>query len=67
MGKWYAFGAHATSVPRFFRLPITQTVFKEQGVGGLFKGLSMNWVKGPVGISISFTTFDFLKRRLGIS
>lgn len=44
-----------------------QTVFKEQGVGGLFKGLSMNWVKGPVGISISFTTFDFLKRRFGIS
>lgn len=45
----------------------TQAVFKEQGVGGLFKGLSMNWVKGPVGISISFTTFDFLKRRFEIS
>ncbi|CAM9901683.1 unnamed protein product [Ectocarpus sp. 4 AP-2014] len=52
------------------RLNIFQTfkaVFKEQGMGGLFKGLSMNWVKGPVGISISFTTFDFLKRQLGIS
>lgn len=44
-----------------------QGVFKEQGLGGLFKGLSMNWVKGPVGISISFTTFDFLKRQFGIS
>eukprot|EP00903_Cladosiphon_okamuranus_P019155 g17618.t1 len=52
------------------RLNILQTfmgVFKEQGAGGLFKGLSMNWVKGPVGISISFTTFDFLKRQFGIS
>jgi len=42
-------------------------VFKEQGAAGLFKDLSMNWVKGPVGISISFTTFDFLKRQFGIS
>lgn len=44
-----------------------QAVTKEQGVRGLFKGLSMNWVKGPVGISISFTMFDFLKRRLDIA
>ncbi|CAM9959097.1 unnamed protein product, partial [Laminaria digitata] len=59
-----------TDIDAMRRLNIFQTlttVFKEQGVGGLFKGLSMNWVKGPVGISISFTTFDFLKRRFGIS
>ncbi|CAM9905282.1 unnamed protein product, partial [Phaeothamnion confervicola] len=47
-------------------LSTLQSVVKEQGGRGLFKGLSMNWVKGPVGISISFTTFDFLKRVLGI-
>ncbi|CAM9326526.1 unnamed protein product [Discosporangium mesarthrocarpum] len=59
------------SLPAFSeKLNIFQTlqvVVKEQGVKGLFKGLSMNWVKGPVGISISFTTFDFLKHKLKIS
>ncbi|CAM9159889.1 unnamed protein product [Ascophyllum nodosum] len=42
-------------------------IVNEQGVRGLFKGLTMNWVKGPLAISISFTTFDFLKKQFGIS
>ena len=39
-------------------------VLREQGIRGLFKGVSMNWVKGPVAFSISFTTFDIIKKKL---
>lgn len=41
------------------------SVVREEGlIGGLYKGLSMNWVKGPIAVGISFTTFDITQRFL---
>ncbi|KAL3788969.1 hypothetical protein ACHAW5_005625 [Stephanodiscus triporus] len=36
-------------------------LFEEQGVRGFFKGVTMNWVKGPIAFSISFTAFDTIQ------
>jgi solute carrier family 25, member 42 len=36
-------------------------LYKEQGVRGFFKGVTMNWMRGPVAFSISFTVFDLIQ------
>lgn len=46
---------------------ITTTVVKiytEEGAFAFFKGLSMNWVKGPVAVGISFATYDVIRNGL---
>lgn len=34
-------------------------------VRSMYKGMSLNWVKGPISVGISFTTFDLLTKLLG--
>jgi solute carrier family 25 protein 42 len=36
-------------------------LYVEQGRKGFFKGVSMNWLKGPIAFSISFTAFEHLQ------
>ena len=40
---------------------IVKELYQEQGFRGFFKGVSLNWFKGPIAFSISFTTFDIVQ------
>ena len=57
----YEFETHRLSAAATLR-----HVVATDGVKGLFKGFTMNILKGPLGVGISFTTYDFLKKLWGI-
>lgn len=44
-------------------LSTASKIIREEGIiRGLYKGVSMNWLKGPVSVGVSFMTFDTLVR-----
>ena len=43
---------------------VVRSLYAEQGWRGFFKGVSMNWMKGPIAFSISFTTFDLVQSHI---
>lgn len=51
---------HYTSI-----LGTARLIVQEEGIiQGLYKGLSMNWIKGPIAVGVSFMTFDLTQRWL---
>eukprot|EP00980_Cylindrotheca_fusiformis_P002855 scaffold672_cov126-Cylindrotheca_fusiformis.AAC.56 len=45
-------------------LAIVKELYSEQGIGGFYKGVSLNWFKGPIAFSMSFTVFDTIQRKV---
>ena len=33
-------------------------VFRTEGMRGIYKGVTMNWIKGPISVTVSFNVYD---------
>lgn len=54
-----------TSDTRLKMSEVTLKVIKDpKPLRSMYKGLSLNWIKGPISVGVSFTTFDLLTKFL---
>lgn len=53
------FGVRYTSIAETF-----VKVFRTEGIRGLYKGATMNWIKGPISVTVSFNVYEALKKWL---
>ena len=47
-------------------IDVIREIAREQGIRGFLKGMTMNWIKGPFAIGVSFATYDVIKKILGL-
>ena len=46
--------------PRYDGMLLTLAkIAREEGLRGLYKGMTMNWIKGPIALGISFSVYDY--------
>ena len=55
---------NATPLSRMSSFSAISSVFKHEGVRGMYKGLLLNLIKNPIATAVSFAVNDLIKDRL---
>lgn len=42
-------------------------IWKEEGFRKLWKGITMNWIKGPISMGISYACYEIIERLFGVT
>ena len=42
-------------------------IVREEGFRKMWKGITMNWIKGPISMGISFACYEVIERLFGVT